>query len=338
VGEWFQIPNTAISNADPATVPPGNTGPQSKVVAWTSFVVDTRNSKVYSVAGGGHNDYAGNEVDELTLEVDTPGPWTQRLAPTPAGQLTNCQSYYGDGRPAARHSYYGVTLDTANDRIMLFGGAEWCVNGGFHSAISSYNIGANTYNGSGTHPGSVGSLGSGVAAYAVDPLTGNVYGAKDFVFARWNRSTNTFTTLSPSGSPAAGNETMSAMDTTRGRILFVGGQTPGGDHHIYTIAQNTFTAISLNGANAGNVAAADGAAMVYVDVLDRFLVRLGGVGGTVYQINPTTWEVTTYPTTGGSSVPATQNGPYNKFLYVPRLGGVIYVPTYSGNAWFMRIR
>ena len=128
------------------------------------------------------------------------------------------------------------------------------------------------------------------------------------------------------------------MDTTRGRILFVGGQTPGGDHHIYTIAQNTFTAISLNGANAGNVAAADGAAMVYVDVLDRFLVRLGGVGGTVYQINPTTWEVTTYPTTGGSSVPATQNGPYNKFLYVPRLGGVIYVPTYSGNAWFMRIR
>jgi hypothetical protein len=37
-------------------------------------------------------------------------------------------------------------------------------------------------------------------------------------------------------------------------------------------------------------------------------------------------------------VPATQNGPYNKFLYVPRLGGVIYAPTYSGNVWFMRIR
>jgi len=337
VGEWFQIPNTAISNADPSPVPAGNTGPESKVVAWTSFVVDTRTSKVYSVAGGGHNDYAGNEVDELTLEVDTPGPWAQRLAPTPAGQLTNCQSYYGDGRPAARHSYYGVTLDTANDRIMLFGGAEWCVNGGFHSAISSYNIGANQYNPSSTHT-SVGSFGGGVAAYAVNPLTGDVYVAKDFALGRWSRGTNTFSTLSPSGNPAAGNETMSAMDTTRGRILFMGGQTPGGDHHIYTISTNSFTAVTLGGANAANVATAGGAAMVYVDVLDRFLVRLGGVGGAVYQINPSTFEVTAYPTTGGSSVPGTQNGPYNKFLYVPRLGGVIYVPTYSGNVWFMKIR
>lgn len=336
IGQWAQVSNTALSSVEPSPVPDGNTGPQSKVVAWTSFVVDTRTSKVYSVAGGGHTDYAGNEVDELTLETDTPA-WTQRLAPTPGAQLTNCQSYYGDDRPAARHSYYGVTLDTTNDRIMLFGGAEWCVNGGFHSAISSYNIGANQYSPSSTH-GSVGNFGNGVSAYAVDPLTGNVYAAKDFAFGRWNRSTNTFSTLSPTGSPAAGNESMSAMDTTRGRILFAGGQTPGGDHHTYTISSNTFTAISLNGANAANVAAADGAAMVYVDVMDRYLVRLGGVGGTVYQINPTTFEVTTYPTTGGASVPATQNGPYNKFLYVPRLGGVIYAPTYSGNVWFMRIR
>ena len=336
MGEWFQIPNTAISNVDPSPVPSGNTGPQSKVIAWTSFVVDTRTSKVYSVAGGGHNDYAGNEVDELTLETDTPA-WTQKLAPTPGGQLTNCQSYYGDGRPAARHSYYGVTLDTANDRIMLFGGAEWCVNGGFHSAISSYNIGANQYSPSSTH-GSVGSFGSGVSAYAVDPLTGNVYAAKDFALGRWNRSTNTFATLSPSGSLPAGNETMSAMDTSRGQILFVGGQAPGGDHHIYAIQANTSSAVSLNGANAGNVAAASGAAMVYVDVMDRFLVRLGGAGGAVYQINAATFEVTAYPTTGGGSIPATQNGPYNKFLYVPRLGGVIYVPSYGGSAWFMRIR
>jgi hypothetical protein len=36
-------------------------------------------------------------------------------------------------------------------------------------------------------------------------------------------------------------------------------------------------------------------------------------------------------------VPSTLNGPYNKFLYVPQLQGVIYVPQYDSNAWFLRL-
>ncbi|HXR71764.1 MAG TPA: fibronectin type III domain-containing protein [Gemmatimonadales bacterium] len=337
VGQWFQIPNTALSGVDPSPVPPGNTGPQSKVQTWTSFVVDTRTSKVYSVAGGGHTDYAGNEVDELTLELAQP-VWTQKLAPTPSGSLTNCQSYYNDGRPASRHTYYGVTLDVVNDRIMLFGGAPWCSAGGFHSAVSSYQINANTYNQQGTHPSIVNqgaATTEGGAAYSVDPATGDVYKAQFSNYAKWTRSTNSWSVLNPLGSGPEGLETMSAMDTTRGRILFVGGSSD--DHHLYTLANNTFTAITLNGANAANVAGAGQAAMIYVPAMDRYLVRLAGAGGTIYQINPATFEVTTFATTGGGSVPGTQSGPYNKFLYVPRLGGAIYVPSYSANAWFVRL-
>jgi hypothetical protein len=54
-------------------------------------------------------------------------------------------------------------------------------------------------------------------------------------------------------------------------------------------------------------------------------------------IDPDTFAVTQLATTGGGSVPSTLNGPYNKFLYVPRLGGAVYVPSYSGNAWFLRL-
>ena len=340
VGEWFQIPNTAMSSVDPSPVPPGNTGPQSKVVAWTSMVVDTRTSKLYSVANGGHSDYSGNEVDELTLEVDAP-TWVQRLAPTPAAQVQQ-GPYYLDGRPAARHTYYGVTLNTFDDRIMLFGGSQWS-NGGSTSALSSYNIGANFYSSSSTHPNIPNSnLDSAAAA---NPLTGDVYYLNDQSLRLWSRASNTWTTLSPSGSTARGHQSLSAMDTTTGRqrILFVGGcgiaacgEPP--DHHLYTIASNAWSTVTITGANAADVMSAGQDAMVYVPDIDRFLVRKGGAGGTVYQINPTTFEATAYPTTGGTAIPATQNGPYNKFLYVPRLGGVIYVPTYNGNAWFMRIR
>jgi hypothetical protein len=77
--------------------------------------------------------------------------------------------------------------------------------------------------------------------------------------------------------------------------------------------------------------------MFYVPAFDRFLVRKAGAGATVYMIDPENFEVTTLATTGGDSIPATQNGPYNKFLYAPRLGGAVYVPSYSGNAWFLRL-
>jgi hypothetical protein len=331
IGEWFQISGTALSSVDPSPMPAGNTGPQSKVIAWTSFVVDTETSKVYSVANGGHQDYAGNEVDELDLERAQP-VWTQRLAPSPNSVLTNNQAYYSDGRPTSRHTYYGVTYNRFDNRIMLFGGGIWGVIGTFGTAISSYNIGTNQYSPSSTH-GSVGSIGAGVAAYTADPLTGNVYIARNLAFSRWNRASNTVTVLSASGTPPDGSESMSAMDTTRGRILIAGGLS--GDNHIYTIQSNTFQAINFTGAAAGNISGA-GAAMIYVAPLDRFFVRKGGAGATVYQIHPDTWAVTVLPTTGGSP-PSTQNGPYNKFLYVPRLGGVVYVPTHSGNAWFLRL-
>jgi hypothetical protein len=331
-GQWYQIPNTAMKSVEPSPLPAAFTGPESKVIAWTSFVVDTRTSKVYSLANGGHNDYSGNEVDVLNLEVGTPA-WAQVLAPTPNSKLTNCQSYYSDGRPASRHTYYGVTFNEPGDRFMLFGGAHWCEHGGFHTATSSFNVASGSWNGSAAHP-SIPEAFSGVAAFTVIPSSGDVYMARNFKLGRWNRSANTVTTLNPSGPTPYGDSAMSAYDSTRGRILFLGGLN--NDRHVYTLASNSFVQISLSGSNASSVLASE-AALVYVPAIDRYLVRLGGAGGTVYQIHPETFAVSTLATSGGGSVPATINGPYNKFLYVPRLGGVIYVPAYDKNAWFLRV-
>jgi hypothetical protein len=311
-------------------------------------VVDTRTSKVYSVANGGHNDYAGNEVDALDLERDQP-VWTQVLAPTPNAQINNGESYYLDGRPAARHTYYGVTFNELDDRIMLFGGAVWCGSGCGHNAVSSYNIGANTYSPSTTHPDLPTRFGSPFhPTYVADPSTGDVYVVWNQAAGRWTRSSNTFITdLSASGN-IPGGATMAAFDTSRSRILVLGGFA--GDHHLYALSSNAFSTVTLSGASAANVANLDVGAMIYVPPLDRFLVRATSAGGTVYQVNASTFEVTTLATTGGTSIPATLNGPYNKFLYVPRLNGAVYVPCYdavvdsgaglactSGNAWFLRL-
>jgi hypothetical protein len=127
---------------------------------------------------------------------------------------------------------------------------------------------------------------------------------------------------------------MSAMDTTRGRILILGGTN--GDRHTYTLSSNTLAQITLTGANAADVSGATEGALVYVAAIDRYLIRLGGPGATVFQVHPSTFDVTTFATTNGASIPLTANGPFNKFLYVPRLRGCVYVPT-SGNVWFLRV-
>ena len=127
VGEWRQIPNSALSNVPISvnTYPTlGNTGPSSKVGAWCGFGIDTRDSSIYSAANGGHNDYAGNEVDRIRLSDDAPA-WKEVKASTPAEQVVARQDHYADGRPTSRHSYYGAFVNEVRDRVMIIGGSGW---------------------------------------------------------------------------------------------------------------------------------------------------------------------------------------------------------------------
>ena len=101
------------------------------------------------------------------------------------------------------------------------------------------------------------------------------------------------------------------------------------------IAAKTVQNVTLSGTNAGSVSGT-GNGMVYDSGLDAYLVRKDGAGGTVYRINAQTFAVDTLPTANGSAVPATTNGVYTRFLYAPKLKGIIYFPTFGGNPWFLR--
>lgn len=335
VGQWTSIANTRWDSVQFTPVPPGN-GPQMKCDAWNSLVVDPATSRVYNVAAGGHNDYAGNEVEYLDLNKATPN-WVRALDPSPTSEYANPgngASYYDDDRPCSRHSYYGITYSPSNRRIYLLGGAHWNNSGGFHNAISSYNLDTNAYSASTAH-GSWNVGGTPVAACCFDPANGNVYVLNDFRVSRWNPGTNTWTTdLNATGvTPDQANECCCAFDSTRGRAFFLGGSAASAQ--TYTVGTNVMANVTLSGSASGSVKGNE-RGMVYVPEIDAYLVRAGGSGQTVYRINASTFECTTFSTSGGTP-PATANGPYNKFLYVPALRGCVYVPEYDGNAWFLRV-
>lgn len=100
---------------------------------------------------------------------------------------------------------------------------------------------------------------------------------------------------------------------------------------------STTCAVTLTGAGAASIATDTEEAMVYVPSLDAYLFRQQGSGGTVYQINASTWEVTSFSTTGGGSIPAAARGIWHRFRYVPNLGGCVYVPQHAQNIWFLRV-
>lgn len=334
VGEWRQIANTALSSAPMAvkTYPTlGATGPESKAIAWTGFSIDTRDGSVYSAANGGHNDYAGNEVNRIRL-LDNAPAWTEPRPSTSAAQVVASTSHYSDGRPTSRHTYYGSVFNEVRGRAMILGGSRFG-DGFMTNTMDGFNPSTGDWDAARTYANvSSAFAGTQGGAAAVQKSTGDVYTFADWRIDRWSSASNSWTNML-AGSPVYGQGAAAAFDTLRNRILLVGGLT--NEHSIYNVATNTVQSVSFTGPGAGAMSGS-GNGMVYDPLLDAFLFRTGGAGATVYRINAQTFSVDTMPTSAGSAVPAATNGVYTRFMYVPQLKGVAYFPAYSSTAWFLR--
>jgi hypothetical protein len=335
VGEWRQITGTALA-AVPITVQTypaiGQFGPAAKVAAWTGFAVDTRDSSIYSVANGGHMDYAGNEINRIRLSDATPR-WSEPRPATPTSQVVMNASHYADGRPTSRHTYYGTVVNESRNRAMVFSGARWG-DGASLFNLDGFNLASNDWDSARTYPDAPSSyVGSANGQATVGHrATGDVYAFANYNVLRWSNASNSWSRLL-ANAPMYGQYAASAVDTRRNRIFVVGGN--GDDHAIYDIASNTAQNVTLTGPNAGALSG-DGNGMVYDPNLDAYLLRTAGAGSTVYRINAQTFSVDTLPTTAGSGVPAAANGVWTRFLYLPQLKGIAYFPTYDGNFWFLR--
>lgn len=332
VGEWRQVAGTALSTAPRAVVITLGNGVRMKVEAWNGFAIDTRDSSIYSVANGGHWDYAGNEVNRIRL-IDNAPAWTEPRAATPASQIVDSVTHYSDGRPTSRHSYYGVVLNELRGRAMVLGGSRWGI-GYPHSAVDGFNLAINDWDAAKTYPDTPTAFEQVVGSALVEQKsTGDIFMVANRAVMRWSNATNSWSKRLDTPS-LYGQYAASALDTKRNRILVVGGQN--NDKGVYDIATNTAQAITFTGPNAAEMAGETGNGMVYDPGLDAYLLRKSGAGATIYRINAQTFSVDTLPNSGGASIPSAPNGVWKRFLYVPQLKGVVYFPTYGGNCWFIR--
>ncbi|MEW5770488.1 MAG: hypothetical protein AB1831_09015 [Pseudomonadota bacterium] len=145
-GTWKAVSAARLADVDPAATPKYNpdhpaqapwhgTGGQAAVMAaWGGGAFDDARSTLW-IWGGGHGNYAGNEVYSMDLAADSP---VFRLRRAPTGAVGNrgvlddrreAHAVYFDGRPRSTHSYGNLAVDAAgnlwaapNDGLYASGG------------------------------------------------------------------------------------------------------------------------------------------------------------------------------------------------------------------------
>jgi hypothetical protein len=345
VNEWVEISGSSLSNASVMTAPNGSNSPQGKQDAWCGWQVDTRTSKVYSRAQGGHDDYHGNEVNVIDLSAASPS-WSQLIAPTAAGaNITSADLYYGDGRPSSQHGYYGEHCIEGLNKLLGFPGGAISTGGGTSQEPVAFDLLSSTHDADGNWTGPGGStFNTGAVTWVKHPVTEDVYGWQaNTRILRWNRENpGTWTTLVTNPANPSILNTAAAVDYTRGVIYFLGGGSAAFSRR-FNLVDNTIDTITLTGTDLSATATAAG--MVYVAATDKYYVcpyNTGG-GSSVHTITPTSgtsWACASLSTTGGGSIPEAAvdaQGARTKFLYLPKLGCLIWGPKWSANIWALRI-
>lgn len=342
--EWYSIPNTQLSSVAPSPVPPGITGPRSKVDAWCGATLK-RSGSVYLIgAAGGHGDYAGNEVNALELGVDVPG-WVELRAPTADVDLLDQAEVYADGRRAATHTYYNTQfLDSQNRMVIMPAPGMFWDALPSPSASYPYRDGANVMCAFSMAtndwldpvtiqpwPGT-GDFTSALACK--NPATDDLYYARNNDsgrFWKWTAATNTWSQLAALWHQ---NYAGSAIDPTRGRMLIVGDYSGTMDPRVIDITTGASVSASFGGLGAAVLRMNGYPGVVYDEELDEFLVVKNTNPITVYRVAAGTYSVSEAVMTG--TVPASRtNGIQNSVQYAPELKGIVLCNEYSGNVKFM---
>lgn len=341
--QWYEIPGTALASVEPATRPPGITGPSSKIIAWNGACLKRERSVYMLGAAGGHGDYAGNEVNALMLNASAP-KWVQLRGPTPSADIINRSQFYLDYRPSAEHTYYSTHFIESLNRMIIVGGGAMNYDAlptppqgwpyaGTSRWSASFNVSANDWDKPNEpnypvslYPGT----GDKTACLCVKhPWTEDVYYSRNSGdgWYRWTRATNVWAKASSVSRGYVG----AAIDPRRNRMFILGGEGPEVRDLNGTRLSVSFTGL---GASALTVSGYPGA--IYDEANDCFLAVFNS-GGTirVLKVNPESWLVADPQLTGTPPV-ARMNGIHNSVQYVPELRGFVLANSYSGNVVFVR--
>ncbi len=356
VGQYVSIPNSNLSSVPRAvtgTIINGQTGPQSKIVAYAGAAFNRLTGDYTVGPHGGHKDYGGNEFDAINIFADAPA-WAEWAPASQDAEIYALSDYYRDYRPASKHSY-SLThwLPSIGKCVMMpIGGYDlgatfpvgWPYTGGIYG--SSFDINTKMYD----HPSTIAPYpGTGdpfAALCCMDPVTETIYMSNNYGDGIYSyvKPTNTWTKISSIA--RAPWYCSASVDHSRNRMLVVGGYTATAPA-IFPLNGSTPSFPSITGPNAADwTFATPSGALIYDELHDCYLLfKNSGAfidnwrldASTFYADKPTRTGTLPAARLDGNGGPA---GLYNSLQYVPNIGGwsgIVGASTYTGNMFFLRL-
>jgi hypothetical protein len=335
VGSWVEIPDSAMEGSYFRPAPNGIVGPRARMDAWCGLV--SKGTDFYSVRNGGHGDYWGNEVMRFRLASNQPKWEMVKPSSMFVPAVSDSNSRYGDGTPASSHSYAHHRYVRERNWFVSVGNTAVANNGGSPNECVVYDIATNAWMPVGTMPDCMPVV---IANHAIwqDPAQGDIYQCYARLVNRWNQATNTWTFNLNEFTNQYGIAGVGCTDAYRRRALVFGNS--GGDANktiLYNLDANTWAEQPIVGDQTlvGNAYFG----LVFCPVTDRYYAMTGGADGAgLFEIHPTTFACAPKVAAGASGMAADAGaGVYTRFQYVPELGGLVYFPRHSSNAWFLRL-
>jgi len=316
---WWQIPNTEMINVCPTGVDCSNV-----IVAWSGGIADTTRNRLI-IWGGGHTDYAGNEVYALDLNALTINRLNNASPPA-----SSCVEVLSDGTPPSRHTYDNLAYIASAD-VMLSVDGSMAPTG--CASLSTWTLAMGNLQWTDMNPGGTAPLpNGGVAAIDYDATSKNVfihtttYGQ----FATYNYATNVYNMLATYKD--VNYYVTAVVDSTR-RFFFMFGA--GGAYKIDISGNDpSYTLQTLNATGCSNFISAEAPGAAYDPVQDRIVGWSGGNTVYIYDEDTDSCTSVTYPNGPAAQQPL---GTYGRFRYFPALNVFALVNDASQNAFTLRL-
>jgi hypothetical protein len=332
-GHWYEVPNSKIRPYVPSPLPQGYSGPSSITVAWNGGFFDSVRNR-YVVMGGGHGDYAGNEMYAFNLDTLQ---WSRLWGPTPNSQIPPIGSasveVYADGKPSSRHTYSGIQHLPNVDKYFVHGGSLWGGSGGMGKTTWFFDPDQSMW----TRQADISSCyGSGAVPFtAYDPNTGLVYAHKYIRLCEYNPLTDTWRTRGGDNKGASPSAT-AVFDPKRKQFCLIG----GGSTQCYDMASTTtsipLVKIATTGDKTCETASYPG---VDYDPVSHRIVAWAG-GADVYTLDLTTRVWTKLPASAGNTVTPTaptHTGSHSRWRYIPSKNIFMIVNSIDQNVYVYKL-
>ncbi|MDH4053935.1 MAG: hypothetical protein OEW73_00355 [Gammaproteobacteria bacterium] len=331
-GEWYEVPNSAIRSVMPNPTPSGFGDPAGIIYAWSGGAYDTFRDRLL-VWGGGHSDYAGNELYAFDLNTLR---WARLTDPSSLSGFSENSSTMPDGRPKSVHTYDHLEFDPLSRKFFAGSGSTWR-EGTSTSTSWFFNFDRNEWERQQNLPGEIYDLIHPSMVSDYDPVSKRIVmlgpqssGDFDPITGAWRQHGSKVFPWGPLGHTGA-------IDPVNRKFVSIG----RGSALIFNIDNiGTLTnRQSLNSTGSRQAEDYDAPGLVYDPTIKRLVAW--GSGQTVYSLDVATRTWYEHPATNavspGNPYAGNYNGTFGRFRYVPSRNLYIVVTSIDRNVYLYKL-